>query len=52
MKSVGQQGVQEGGKKGGLDVVYRLPHRVRDVVWTRGERCLRIYRGLWIFPQR
>ena len=31
---MGQQGVQEGRKKGGLDAVYRLPHRVRDVVWS------------------
>jgi len=36
VKSVGQQGVQEGRKKGGLDVVYRLLHRVWDVVWSRG----------------
>jgi len=36
VKSVGQQGVQEGRKKGGLDAVYRLPHRIRDVVWARG----------------
>ena len=36
MKTVGQQGVQEGRKKGGLDAVHRLPHRVRDVVWSRG----------------
>ena len=35
MKTVGQQGVQEGSKKGGLDAVYRLPHRVRDVVRSR-----------------
>ena len=33
---MGQQGVQEGRKKGGLDEVYRFPHRVRDVVWARG----------------
>jgi len=36
VKSVGQQGVQEGRKKGGLDAVYRLPYRVRDVVGARG----------------
>jgi len=35
VKTVGQQGVQEGRKKGGLDPVYRLPHRVRDVVRSR-----------------
>jgi len=33
---VRQQGVQEGRKKGGLDVVYRLPDRVRNVVGARG----------------
>ena len=32
---MGQQRAQEGRKKGGLDVVYRLPHRVRDVVRSR-----------------
>ena len=32
-----QQRVQEGRKKGGLDVVYTLPHRVWDVVWSRGR---------------
>jgi len=36
VKSVGQQAVQEGRKKGGLDAVYRFPHRVRDVIWARG----------------
>jgi len=36
VKSVGKQGVQEGRKKGGLDAVYRLPHRVRDVIGARG----------------
>jgi len=36
VKSVGQQGVQEGRKKGGFYAVYRLPHRVRNVVWSRG----------------
>jgi len=36
VKTVGQQGVEEGRKKGGLDSVHRLPHRVRDVVGTRG----------------
>jgi len=36
VKSVGQQGVQEGRKKGGSDAVYRVPHRVRDVVRSRG----------------
>ena len=33
---MGQQGVKEGRKKGGLDAVYRLPHRVGDVGWSRG----------------
>jgi len=28
VKTVGQQGVEEGGKKGGLDPVHRLPYRV------------------------
>ena len=36
MKTVGQQGVQEGRKKGRLDVVYRFPHRVWGVVGARG----------------
>ena len=36
MKTVGQQGIEEGRKKGGLDPVHRLPHRVWDVVGTRG----------------
>jgi len=36
VKTVGQQGIQEGGKKGGLDVVYGLPHGVQDVVGARG----------------
>ena len=36
MKTVGQPGVQEGRKKGGLDQVHRFPHRVWDVVGTRG----------------
>jgi len=36
VKTVGQQGVQEGREKGGLDAVYGLPPRVRDVVWSRG----------------
>jgi len=36
VKTVGQQGVQEGRKNEGLDPVYRLPHRVWDVVGTRG----------------
>jgi len=35
VKTVGQQRAQEGRKKGGLDAVYRLPHRVRDVVRSR-----------------
>jgi len=35
VKSVGQQGVEEGRKKGGLDSVHRLPYRVRDLVGTR-----------------
>jgi len=33
---MGHQGVQEGGEKGGFEVVYRLPKRVRDVVGTGG----------------
>jgi len=36
VKTVGQQGIQEGRNKGGLDVVYGLPHGVRDVVGARG----------------
>jgi len=36
VKNVGQKGVKEGGKKGGLDAVYGLPHRVWDVVGARG----------------
>jgi len=40
VKSVGLQGVQEGRKEGGLDAVYRLPHRVRDVIGARGG-CVR-----------
>jgi len=36
VKTVGQQGGQEGRKEGGLEVVYRLPHRVQDVVRARG----------------
>ena len=37
---MGQQGVQEGWKKRGHDPVYRLPHRVWDVVgaWGGGVR--------------
>ena len=34
---MGKQGVQEGRKKGGLDAVYRFPHRVRDVIGARGR---------------
>jgi len=37
VKTVGPQGVEEGRKKGGLDPVHRLQHRVWDVVGTRGE---------------
>ena len=33
---MGKEGVQEGRKKGGLEAVYRLPHRVRNVVRARG----------------
>jgi len=33
---MGQQGVQEGGEKGGLEAVYGFPHRVWDVIETRG----------------
>ena len=43
VKSVGQQGVEEGGKNGGLDAVYRPPHRVWDLVGARG-RGVRAFR--------
>ena len=33
---MGQQGVQEGGEKERFDPMYRLPHRVRDMVGARG----------------
>jgi len=36
VKTVGQQGVEEGRKKGGFDSVHPLPYRVWDVVGTRG----------------
>jgi len=36
MKTMGQKGVQERRKEGGLEAVHRLPHRVRDVVGARG----------------
>ena len=36
METVGQQGVQEGGKEGGLEAVHRLPNRVRNVVGAGG----------------
>jgi len=36
VKSVGQEGVQEGREKGGLETVHRFPHRVRDMVGARG----------------
>jgi len=32
---MGKVGVQEGRKKGGFDAVYRLPHRIWDVVSAR-----------------
>jgi len=40
VKSVGKEGAKEGEKTGGLDAVYRLPHRVRDMVgaWGGGVR--------------
>jgi len=37
---MGQQGIQEGREKGGLEAVDRLPHRVWDVVGARGG-CVR-----------
>jgi len=37
VKTVGQLGVQEGREKGGIDAVYRLPHRIGDVIRSRGE---------------
>jgi len=36
VETMGQQGVQEGGEKGGLEAVHGLPDRVRNVVGTRG----------------
>ena len=33
---MGQQGAEEGRKKGGFDSVHRLPYRVWDVVGTMG----------------
>jgi len=37
VEPVCQQGVQEGGKKRGFDPVYRLRHRVWNVVGARGR---------------
>jgi len=45
VKSVCQQGVQEGMKKGGLDAMYTLPYRVRDLVWSRGGGVRRFRKG-------
>ena len=42
---MGQQGVQKGGKEGGLDVVYSFPHRVRDVVRARSGGVRRLGEG-------
>jgi len=36
VKAMGQQGVQEGGEKGGFEGVHRLPDRVWDVVGAQG----------------
>jgi len=36
VKTMGQQGVKEGGEKGGLEAVHRFPQRVWDVVGARG----------------
>jgi len=37
VKTVREQGVQEGWKKGGLEAVDRFPHRVEDVIGARGR---------------
>ena len=42
---MGQQGVEEGRKKGELDPGHRLPHRVWDVVVTRGGGVRGIGKG-------